>query len=162
MKWDELQDRIRIDRNALDNEVSEQPELLFHAGRQYAASVGRRDAAKDRLKQTDAELHFKVRADLAKTTEKVTESTVAARIESHPDHLEARDALTAAQKEMELWLALKEAFSERGWMLRELCGLFTVGYFSSASVSGGAPREVERAAHESTKTEMHRRRQGAT
>lgn len=146
-----------IRRGNLDEELIRQPQLFYEAGEAYAMAVSRREAAKDALKQVAAELYLRLRRKLA-DKERVTEATLNANVETHPEHASARVALAEAQAAVETSEALKEAYSQRAWMLRELCALHMAGYFSKQSVDGPSARDVLDTSAERARVAMNEKR----
>lgn len=154
---DQLRDSLNIRRGNLDEELIRQPQLFYEAGEAYAKAVDAREQAKDALKLTAADLYLRLRRKLA-DKEKPTEANLNAHIESSEEHVIAKVRLAEATAEVEKAQALKEAYSQRAWMLRELCNLHLAGYFSKGSVEGPAPREVESRAAERNRKEMQEKR----
>lgn len=160
-RTEELRAHLTIRRGNLDEELIRQPQLFYEAGEAYALAVSRRESAKDALKQVAAELYLRLRRKLA-DKERVTEATLNANVETHPEHAAARVAFAEAQAEVEAADALKEAYSQRAWMLKELCALHLAGYFSKQSVDGPDPRQVVDSAAESARMAMNEKRRSRT
>lgn len=133
-----LRNLLVIRREALDDELVRQPQLMFEAGELMARALSLRDRAKDDLKRTTAAASSTVRGEM----DKATEAKVSAEVEQRRDVGEATDALRVATRLANEAQAVKEAFAQRGYVLRDLCSLFISGYFSSSSVNAGA-RSIE-------------------
>lgn len=138
-----LRERLKIDKHALDEELVEQPQLFYHAAQQYVLASSRRDAAYDEIKLTEAALNEEVRRELLKLNDKVTEAMVNSSVISHPMRVKAIEDHLAAKKEADEWSALKEAFGQRAYMLRDLVQLFVANYFATSSVSTDNPKRGE-------------------
>ena len=143
---DRFRDGLRIDKLNLDDALVEQPELFFHVASQQVMASSRRDQAKEYSKRVDAGLFMRIRQEMIDEGERPTEITVNARVESHKDHTVERDAYLELMKEADLWLALKEAFMQRSYMLKDLASLHITNYYATSSVRGGDAREVQQQA----------------
>jgi hypothetical protein len=128
----ELRSYLKIDKHALDVELEDHSVLLFKISEAFVEAAAHRDMLKEHLATTDAELDSVVRKK--KVDGRLTNDMVAACIQTHPRHEEASTAYLDAKKEADLLFALKEAFQSRGYMIRDLCSLFTANYFEEASV----------------------------
>ncbi len=135
---EKLESRLAINPHALDDELVSQPELFYHAAQQHVRSGSMRDEAKDQLKQVDAKLFIHFKAEL----ERSTETLVISHIEQHRDHISAREVYLKMCERTEEWDALKSAFIQRSFMLKDLAALFVADYYTTSSVSGGDAREV--------------------
>ena len=131
-KW---QQKLAIDQNALDREVEMQPYLFFQVADECAEALSRRDSAYDELKRTDADLNFSVRESLAESGQRVTEEMVKSAVLIDNRHIEAQKKYNEAKLESDKIEALKSAFQQRGYMLRDLVQLFATGYSMGSSVN---------------------------
>lgn len=137
-KVEELKQLLLIDKLALDDEVSRQPTLFLEVSEAYIGAAAERDACKEELASIDAELDGIVRRRLEKTSEgKVTEPMVKNAIQADKAHGAAFDTYMKAKTDADVLLALKEAFAQRAYMLREMSGLYVAGYFERTSMGGG-------------------------
>lgn len=137
-----LRERLLIDKDDLDRELIEQPQLYDRVGQQFALAVSRRDAAKDELKVLEAGLSIQYRKELEEEGKKPTEAMVSALTETDPDRQSLRKSLGDLQATTAELEALKDAFFQRASMLRDLCTLYSAGYFSRNAVKGPAATEV--------------------
>ena len=135
---EELKEHLAINKTKLDDEVSNQPMLFFEVSEAYVEAAAERDACKEELTSIDATLDGEVRAALAKSEDKVTEAMVKNSVQSHSKHQDAFDTYMAAKTKADLLLALKEAFAQRNYMLKELAHLFVASYFEQTSIGTGA------------------------
>jgi len=116
----------------LDTELIRQAQLYGHVGTLYAFAVATRDKKKHDLEVLEAQLDRDVRDQLATDNEKVTENKVEAGIKLEPSHQRAyRDYLDACRLTAE-WEALKDAYKQRSYMLREIVNLRVTDYFGEA------------------------------
>lgn len=130
----EIKTRLRINKDSLDNELIEQAELLFSISDLYETALTERDFLKEELAQVDARLDHKYRNG----KEKITEAMVKSFVLIDKDHTKAFTAYADARLKAGQLAALKDSFKERGYMLRELCGLFLAGYYEQNSVRSTA------------------------
>jgi hypothetical protein len=140
----EFRSYLKIDKNSLTEAMAEQADLFFRVGEECALAVSRRDEAKEALSTVDAELGQELRNG-KKTEDRVTEGAIKDKIQTNPRHLRAFEAHTEAKKQAERLVALRDAFQERGRMLRDLGQLYAAGYFTVES-SKGAAADIGRAA----------------
>lgn len=126
----ELKKTLSIDKYALDEELIRQPSLFFDVSEAYVEALALRDTKKEELATVDAELDAEVRLG----NEKITEAKVKSLVQAHPKHEEAFISFNEAKLQADRLGALKEAFSTRAYLLRDLVQLYTVGYFQDASV----------------------------
>jgi hypothetical protein len=127
--------RLLIERDNLDQELIEQPQLYYEVSENLAQSVGRRDAKKNELKRLEAELFTYYMQELGKSA-KPTQAKVEAAVGQDEDYQGLYGEYLDANREADLWLAMKEAYSQRSYVLKDLCSLHISGYFSNSSVQG--------------------------
>ena len=154
-KIEEFKKYLRIDKLSLDEELVQQPALFYDISEAYVALAAIRDGLKEQLATVDARLDTAVRVRLEKTG-KVTEAMVKNAIQLDDLHIAASDDYNRAKQAADEMSSLKEAFHQRAYMLRELCGLFTANYFERNSVSGSA--SVEAVQYDSKRTRLGRER----
>lgn len=131
---DELRGYLAIDKHQLDQELEEHPVLLFKISEAYVQAAAHRDMLKEKLATVDAELFDKHRRKPVKDKERVTDTTIKTSVQADKDHEKASNAYLTAKNKADMLLALKEAFQSRGFMIRDLCSLFTSNYYESESV----------------------------
>lgn len=130
---DELKGYLKIDKNRLDEELEEQPMLLFKISEAYVQAAAERDAAKEHLATVDAKLDKKARETLGRSEEKVTEAMVKNYVQMSDAHDVATKDYFAVKNQAELLSALKDAFHSRGYMIRDLCTLYAANYYEQGS-----------------------------
>ena len=139
---------LNIDKDNLTEAMAAQADLFFRVGEEYAIAISEREEAKERVAIIDAELGQDSRLKKGKVgkakEERLTESAIKDLIQINPKHLQAFEAYTATKKRAERFTALRDAFQERGRMLRDLGQLYAAGYFS-ITVSKGAAADIGRA-----------------
>lgn len=137
---------LQIDKNALDEELLRQPQLFFEASEAYANTVSLRDEAKEKLNLVDASLSKKIRMSWDEDKEKIAEWKVTERIRHKGRHKRARHRYLVLKQQADIALALKEAFQQRSYVLKDLASLWVAGYYTTASVRGGTAEDVRNAA----------------
>lgn len=144
LTFDQLRSRLAIDKNMLDDEVIRQPSLFYEISELLTDASAERDAAKEELAMVDAELDQYYRTTYAKKGEKATESMIKNSVQSDKRHGAAFAEYLALKNKADRLLALKESFSQRSYMLRDLVSLYTSNYFESESIK---PTRTQEASH---------------
>jgi len=139
----ELEAALRIDEYALEGALREQPELFYRVSKAYALAISRRDAAKQALQDAEAEADLLVRGDAQEDDRKITEGEVRAKVQTDGKVVRARDALNAQSELVGKLSALKDAFQQRSYALKDLAGLYVANYYSASenSAASGAVRQ---------------------
>lgn len=119
----ELENSLTIDRDDLDTCLVEQPGSFYHVAEQVASANARRDTAKLELEEVMAVEDGRFRTLLAQNEEKATEGGIANHLRTLDNIKSLQRELLAARTEADRWQALKEAFQQRSFMLRELVAL---------------------------------------
>lgn len=135
---DQLRVYLEIDKHGLDDEIVKQPSLLLQVAEAHAEAIAERDSCKEELATVDAELDGQVRRKLEKVKEKVTEAAVKHGIQTSQKHGDAFDTYMTAKTKADKLLALKEAFQNRSYMLRDLVQLYVANYYDQSSVQGNS------------------------
>lgn len=142
---EELQKQLAIDKSVLDDEVIRQPMLFYMIGEALTTALAERDAAKEELAAVDADLDFRWRRKLAKDkTAKVTETLIKNHVQTSEDHEKAFGMWLEAKTKADRLQALKDAFQQRSYMLRDLVTLYSANYYEEASVR---PTKAQEASH---------------
>ena len=129
----ELKQYLRINKHRLDEELEEQPVLLFQISEAFVQASAERDMLKEQLATIDATLDGKARTKLERTQDKVTEAMVKNSVQTSHEHEAASVAYLKAKNQADLLAALKEAFHSRGYMIRDLCTLYAANYYEQGS-----------------------------
>lgn len=108
---------LLIDKYKMDEMVAQQPGIMADVAENLVYAESRRDMAKENLKTVDA----KTRLALVDSVEKKeTDKVLDARVQVSPEHAAAFKALLIAEKEVGEWQALRDAWKDRSYMLREM------------------------------------------
>lgn len=133
---DEFRGYLKVDKLSLDDELVQQPSLLFSVSEACAEAAAARDMYKELLATADAELFEKVRDDLDQADEKYTDTRIKGLVQTNKKHRAAFDFFSKAKAKAEMLEALKNAFIQRGYAIRNLCELFVANYYEQNSVRG--------------------------
>ncbi len=158
MDIDTLKEGLRINKAALDDELVRQPFLFFDVAERLTEANAHRDALKEELARVDAEVAASVREDYAKAKVRATDATVLSEVMQDPKHQRASAKYLAAKRDADLMAALKDAFHQRGYMLRDLASLYVSSYFENNSVKGTSA--TDSAAYSQTRRRMAEQRRG--
>lgn len=132
----EYERALRIDRNDLDTELVQQPDMYYRISREMAMSISRRDAAKLERDRTEAEVDLSLRHSHAADEKKPMESFYRNKVLLDTDFIDSQDKYIEACGTADRWQALKDAFSQRAYALKDLVSLYQTGYFTNSSASG--------------------------
>jgi hypothetical protein len=129
-----LRKLLAIDKNALDDCIIENPQLVLDVGDAHAEAIGVRDTLKEKLAVTDAELDEEIRESLK--DKKATEGAIKAMILMDKKHTQAFTAYIRAKTDADKLAALKTAYDDRREALRDLAKLYLGNYFDHSTVQG--------------------------
>jgi hypothetical protein len=139
---EELHQGLTIDKLALDDEVIRQPSLFYQVSEQLTLAIAERDAAKEELANTDANLSQRWRKHLSKDGKRATDASVAQLVQTSDEHEKAFTQWLVAKTKADKLLALKDAFQQRSYMLRDLVTLYSANYFEDASLKPTKAQEA--------------------
>lgn len=157
-KLEDFEGCLEIDETNLDQELMRQPATMQEISLCYAEAVSIRDAGKQELERTYAEVSLQVREDFADSGRKVTEDLVLQTTLASDEYVAAQKDYLDAKLECDQWSGLKEAFIQRSFMLRDLVQLYIAGYFTDSAIKGGEAAAGD-AKYEITKRKMAATRQ---
>lgn len=139
-----LQAQLKIDPDALDAALVEQPDLYYYVAENYVNAVARRDAVKLSIEQVTAELGEQMRKAAAAKDEKLTEAAITRKLADTPRLQEMEEQYLSLRLEADKWQALKDAYQQRSFMLRELVAIFVrrMGDLSLGQADQSAHRDL--------------------
>lgn len=126
----ELETELRIDRNDLESALEMQPDSFFRVAVQATLTSSRRDAAKQRLAELEADKDATLRHDARVADDKVTEKEIESEKRRDPGIKEMQRELLRLNAKLGLISALKDAFIQRSYVLKDLCLLQINGLYS--------------------------------
>jgi hypothetical protein len=127
----DLEPGLAIDKHDLEQACLQQPDLFYRAAKQLAECVSLRDAAAQAVKEEEASADERIRADAARAGDKITEKEIEAmKLRDDDISLLRLDYLEHA-KHVGQWGALKEAFQQRSYVLKDLVNMHLAGHYGS-------------------------------
>lgn len=158
----EMERGLHIDRDDLDSCLIEQPDRYYHVAAAHAAAVADRDVAKLDFDEVYAELDRTIRTEAEKAEKKVTEGSIQQEIKLERTYAEAKRKIVDLDAQVAALQALKEAFHQRSFMLRELVALVIAERSDMAGAGGAYEARARRAeAAQTARTEVLRGRRSA-
>ncbi len=139
-----LRDRITIDKDSLDEEITKQPQLCYDAGELLANINNERDAIKEDLERLESQIALDLRDKYDREQEKYTEKSLRSEV-LLDDEYRALDRKYATYKGLSSRVAvLQSAFETKTRMLAYLARLYVSNYYSDPTVTS-RESEVEEA-----------------
>lgn len=132
---DKYEGVLQIDKHNLDEALMNQAEIYHQISTDYVGATSRRDEAYSEIKDIDSRLYQEIREELIESGEKATEAMVQNAVLAHDEHQVAVQEHLSAKTEADHLGALKEAFHQRSYMLRELVNLYVSGYYTDSAMS---------------------------
>lgn len=129
-----LKNGLHIDKNSLDEELIQHAELYYNVASEAIHACDHRDQMKLELEQVKAEANLKLREDYNKKKLKFTEGLILAEALTDPLVQEVSQDYLDAKEKADQFNALRDAFSQRSYMLRELVQLYVSQYYAADSV----------------------------
>jgi hypothetical protein len=116
---------LRIDKDDLDRACEEQPESFYHVADGHAQAIAKRDTIKLELEELEAKLWKIVLEEaLDHSEKKPTDTTIKSEIARDQKVQNLQRKILDAKLEVDRWAALKDAFVQRSFMLREMVPLY--------------------------------------
>lgn len=131
-----LKSGLQIDKLALDEALEAQPQSFWHVCEQLALWTSRRDQAKQELQIIEAQVDAETRDDMSKAGERVTEKQVEAAKIGDARVIAAQQEFLRLNHTVMLFTGMREAYSQRGYVIRELVNLHLASYYSENSARG--------------------------
>jgi len=140
----EYQNALRIDEHALDEALLDQAPSYYEISKQVALQGSRRDALKQYLKEVEARVDIEIREEAQSAGEKVTEGLVTSRRLIHKDIQRAHRMFARGDRAVQALQALKEAYTQRSYALKELVNLWISNYYenSESEAATRASRDI--------------------
>lgn len=119
----QYREMLLIDQEDLEGCLVSQVQTFWDIASKHVEAQAHRDGLKLKIEELHAALDQQFRAEAATKDGKTTEAGLAQRIKDDADMRGLRDDHLAASRTSDEWSAMKEAFYQRGYMLRELVQL---------------------------------------
>jgi hypothetical protein len=142
----ELEKGLRIDEDALDEALLAQPDLFYRVSKALALLSSRRDAAKQEIGEAEAVADLQIRTAARRDQTKITNEQVASEKRLNKRVKRAIDQMLHLNSAVAQFGALKEAYQQRSWALKELCNLNAENYYSDRSYGGARNDALTRVA----------------
>lgn len=135
---DDFKKHLQIDRNDLDTCLMMQPELYYGVSERLVHLTSERDSLKLHVEEETAAEDKRIREEAVRYEEKTTESSIQQKIKLVKSIQKLQQDLLDKRREVDEFQAMKEAFSQRSFMLRELVALVIAQHRDLALEGGGA------------------------
>ena len=135
MEIDELKSLLKIDRFKLEEELIKQPSLFFDIAVKCADKISERDKLKEEKDRVWAKEYLKNKSIPGPDGKYPTDATSKALTDASDEYSDAINEYFQAKEDADILYSLREAFQERATMLRELCSLWTTGYYQDMSIN---------------------------
>jgi|PlaIllAssembly_1097288.scaffolds.fasta_scaffold03219_2 hypothetical protein len=136
-----LKEFLIIDKNHLDEAIEVQAEIFYHVADGTAQAVSERDQIKYELDTLLSDTYLAIRLEATEEGRKITEALLENEVAQDKDVQKLKEKYLEVKANAEKWLALKESFTQRGYMLREMASLYVSGYFAEISVRSSTDTE---------------------
>lgn len=150
----DLEGSLKIDQHALDEALIQQPDLFYRVSKELTLAVSRRDLAKQELEELIAELGNDVRVTAVRNEEKVTEGGIKEKVTMDNSVKRAEREMLSHSRIVGQLTALKDAYVQRSYMLKDLAGLYVANYYTDSAGSGRDPNAVKNRAGEDARAAM--------
>lgn len=142
-KLEALQKALAIDKFEIDEEIVRHSQIHNEVGDEAAKAIANRDYLKDELARLDAALYLKYKVKLDKAGGRVTEASIQNSITLDKDRVALSGRYLKAKERADRYNALKDSFSQRGYMLRDLASLYVTKYYDADSIKGDAAKNLK-------------------
>lgn len=132
--YNELSEELKFNPHSLDTAILQQSALYQKVQEYYVNSSSDRDALKKLLEEEYAKVSLRIREQANTEGKKLTEDLVKQMTLLDSDYQEVTSAWLEAKMDSELWGALKESYSSRGFMIKTMAQLWIASYFSNTTV----------------------------
>lgn len=137
---DQLEEGLQIDEHALDDALVRQPDMFYRVSKHLALLTSKRDAKKQELSEEEARADAEFRNVAHKQKDKTTETELKNMIRLDRAVRKVSDELLALNRKVGEVSALKEAYQQRSYVLKDLVNLYIANYYSSNNDGGGSGR----------------------
>jgi hypothetical protein len=132
----EAKDSLHIDKHALDEMVCEHPDLYEKVSTRCALACSLRDQQKFILSKTESDVAYERRKEWGVAGVKFTESMVKEVVAVSKELEKETKLYLRYKRDADIWQGVKDAYEQRGRMLRDLTQLYIAGYYTASSTSG--------------------------
>lgn len=140
MSLEKLRAYLAYDTDGISEEVTRHPELYEHVGQGLAQATARHDRLKYDLELEEARVAKAAREDAVGGEKKPTDKAIETEVAATGSVQLLKRKLLDAKAEVSQWAALKEAWTQRSYMLKESVSIYLARMTGSSSVT--APRDA--------------------
>lgn len=133
---------LQLDKNTLDESILYHSEIFYRISEKLSILVSLKDEAKNIMETTHARLSIEYRNIAKHTGEKITEDYLKQKVAVDSEYQEKFDNYLASKMEVDLWASMKDAFLQKGFMLKLMGDLYVSNYFSINSVESKNTDEI--------------------
>jgi hypothetical protein len=132
--FEEAEELLLINKHELDDDCVTQPSIFHSVGDQFLTAKSIRDKSKKNLAEVDATIAKELRLDADTKGTKLSEAKLQELIILDNRHKEAFAIWAEDNLISERWELMKESFSQRSFMLKDVCSLFYTNYYIRESI----------------------------
>lgn len=139
---------LKFSKHDLDTAILQHGELFYKVSERVAYYTSMRDEAKKRMEESYARNSLRIREQATEEGRKLTEDLVKQLTLLDDDYKEDSVTYLRAKWETDVWSALKDSYTSRGFMVKEIAELWKANYFNTDAIKGGTEDvqyEVQRA-----------------
>lgn len=158
---EEFQGLLKIDKNGLDEEYANYPDVIFRVNIAHELAISRRDAAKKFVEVTRARVEVAIRREAAaqQDVKKPTETEFANRTTLHSDVVAAEEELLKRGGILGRLSAMRDAMKQRSYALSELAAMWVAGYYADSGHKPKGAHDVADRKAANNREQMDRMRQ---
>lgn len=155
--YDELNEELKFNPHSLDTAILQQSVLYQKVQEHYVNSSSDRDLSKKLLEEEYAKVSLRIRDQAVLEGKKLTEDLVKQLTLLDPEYQDVSSVWLQAKLDSELWGALKESYSSRGFMIKTMAQLWIASYFSNTTVRD-TENSMDEVQHQQARTAMSLKR----
>lgn len=140
---EQLEDGLQIDQHDLDTALVQQPDWFYRVSKKLTYLVSQRDAVKQSLAEEEARCDAQFRSDAKNEKDKTTETEIKNMIRLDKEVRKISDHLLTLNRQVGEMTALKEAFQQRSYVLKDLVNLYVANYYTSNQDGGPSSRALK-------------------
>lgn len=161
-KIDKLnQTGLIINEDDIDGTVRSQPSKYYEAGELHAESVAMRDTVKNQIQTTRSELYIEIRETIESGGKKITEANLAAMVDTDKGMLDLSSILVQANLLVGKVSALKDAFSQRSFAIRDIVALTIHNFMATNTITkSGVGNDAANIEYDKNRKEIAKHRKG--
>jgi hypothetical protein len=154
----ELEKGLKIDENALEEVLQQQADLFYRVAKELALRISLRDQAKQELAEIEAEADIDLRKDARVNEEKITEKEIEAKKKLDTKVQRASDRFLKLTLQVGQWGALKDAYIQRSYVLKDMVALYLRSYYADSSIGSAQRNHSDTVGMEARRAMSERRR----